>query len=212
MNKELREYIENNILPQYNKNEKAHSITHIKDVINRSFDLVKENNLEVNLDIVYTVAAYHDIGYSINPKNHEIESGKIMYRDSNLKRYFNEDELLIIKEAIEDHRSSKKEEPRSIYGKIVSSADRNNSIEQCLYRTYFYGKKLDSSATDMELFERAHTVLTNKFGENGYAKYYFKDKKYEKFLEDIRKLLKDKDKFIKTQKDYINKLREEGKI
>ena len=212
MNKDLKNYIEKNIFPEYEKNEKAHGIEHIKYVIDRSFELVEENNLNVNKDMVYTIAAYHDIGHHIDPKNHEELSAEIMSKDENLKNFFNKEELNIIKEAIEDHRASSKTDPRSIYGKIVSSADRNNTVEACLKRTYSYGKKLDPEATDEELFLRAYDVLTKKFGEGGYAKFYFKDKKYENFLKEIRELLKDKGKYIKIQRDYINKLKEEGKI
>ena len=206
INKELQNYIENNIFTEYEKNEKGHGIEHIKYVIERSFELVKENNLDVNLDMVYTIAAYHDIGHYIDFKRHEIISAEIMMKDKNLSNFFTEDELVTIKEAIEDHRASAKTDPRSIYGKIVSSADRNNKIEDCLIRTYTYGKKLNPEASDEELFLRAYDVLVNKFGENGYAKFYFKDKKYENFLKEIRELLKDKEKYLNTQREYIKKI------
>ena len=212
INKELKKYIEDNVFPEYSKNEVGHGINHIKDVINRSFELVKENDLEVNLDMVYVIASYHDIGHHIDSANHEKVSADIMSKDNNLKRFFNKSELKIIKEAIEDHRSSSKNDPRSIYGKIVSSADRNNTVEDCLSRTYTYGKRLNPKATDLELFNRAYDVLQEKFGINGYAKYYFKDSKYENFLEELRELLKDKEKFINTQKEYINKLKENNEI
>ena len=65
-----------------------------------------------------------------------------MSKDENLKRFFSEKELKIIKEAIEDHRASSNHDPRSIYGKIVSTADRNITVSSCLKRTYTYGKKL----------------------------------------------------------------------
>ena len=212
INKELQQYIENNIFPEYNKNEKAHNINHIKHVIDRSFELVKENKLDVNNDMVYVIAAYHDIGHHIDSKTHEIISADIMSKDIELKKYFNKEELKTIKEAIEDHRASAKDAPRSIYGRIVSSADRNNRVEDCLLRTYTYGLKLDPKATDEELFLRAYNVLTNKFGDNGYAKFYFKDTNYENFLKEIRELLKDKDKYINTQREYINKLKQDGKL
>ena len=212
VNSELKKYIEDNVFPEYDKNEVGHGINHIKDVINRSFELVKENDLEVNIDMVYVIASYHDIGHHIDSANHEKVSADIMSKDNNLKRFFNLSELKIIKEAIEDHRSSSKTDPRSIYGKIVSSADRNNTVEHCLSRTYTYGKRLNPKATDEELFNRAYDVLQEKFGINGYAKYYFKDSKYERFLEELRELLEDKEKFIKTQRDYINKLKKENKI
>ena len=74
------------------------------------------------------------------------------------------------------------------------------------------GKKLNPEATDEELFLRAYDVLVNKFGENGYAKFFFKDSKYESFLKEIRTLLKDKKNYIEKQKEYIDKLKKEGKI
>ena len=135
-----------------------------------------------------------------------------MSKDKGLFKFFSNEELKTIKEAIEDHRASSKNEPRSIYGKIVSSADRSNSIEECLERTYTYGKKLNPNATDEELFENAYSSLVKKFGENGYAKFYFKDTQYETFLKDIRELLSDKTKYFETQREYINKLKKENKI
>ena len=212
INKELKQYIEESLVPEYGKNESGHGINHIKDVIKRSFELVNENNLDVNMDMVYVIAAYHDIGHHIDSKTHEIISADIMSKDEKLKEFFNEEELKVIKEAIEDHRSSAKDDPRSIYGKIVSSADRNNKVEDCLRRTYTYGKKLNPKATDEELFLRAYDVLQNKFGEDGYAKYYFKDSQYETFLQELRELLKDKDKYINTQREYIKKLKEDNKL
>lgn len=212
INKKLQEYIEKNIYPEYDKNEKGHSIDHIKYVIKRSFELVNENGLDVNLDMVYTIAAYHDIGHHIDSETHEIVSADIMIKDNILKQFFTDEERQTIKEAIEDHRASSKEEPRSIYGRIVSSADRNNTVEDCLRRTYTYGKKLNPDATDEELFIRAYDVLVNKFGEGGYAKFYFKDKQYEDFLKELRELLSDKDNYIETQRKYIEQLKQKGEI
>ena len=211
INNKLKEYIEDNIFPEYSKNDQGHDLEHIKYVINRSIKFA-DTIPDINYDIVYTVASYHDIGHHINPKLHEIISAEIMYKDDNLKEYFSDEERLIIKEAIEDHRASSDHEPRSIYGKIVSTADRNNTVEACLRRSYTYGKRLEPTATDEELFERAHKHLNLKFGEDGYAKFFFKDDEYEKFLHDIRELLADKSNFIKTQRDYINELKLKGEI
>ncbi len=212
INPKLREHIEKNVFPEYQKNESGHGLEHIKKVIDRSFELVLENNLDVNLDMVYVIAAYHDIGHHIDSKTHEIISADIMSKDKELTKFFNDEELKTIKEAIEDHRASAKDDPRSIYGRIVSSADRNNNVEDCLRRTYTYGKKLSPDATDEELFLRAYDVLQNKFGEDGYAKFFFKDSQYEKFLKDLRQLLTDKEKYINTQREYINKLKKEKKL
>ena len=67
-------------------------------------------------------------------------------------------------------------------------------------------------ATDEELFLRAYDVLVNKFGEDGYAKFYFKDTQYENFLKDLRDLLKDKKKYVDTQREFIKKLKKDNKL
>lgn len=206
VDKNLKKFIEESILPEYNKNEKAHGIDHINYVIRRSFELIEQNKLDVDSNMVYAIAAYHDIGHHIDPKKHEQVSADIMSKDENLRQFFSDEELVIIKEAIEDHRASSDHDPRTIYGKIVSSADRNNTVEQCLKRSYYYGKRLNPDATDRELYERAFEHLNLKFGVNGYAKFYLKDKEYENFLEDIRKILIDKEKFCKIQEEYIRKI------
>ena len=211
INEDLKKYIEENIFPEYSKNEPAHNIEHIKYVIRRSFKFA-DTVPNINYNMVYTIAAYHDIGHHIDPKRHEIISGEIMSKDENLKNFFSEEELIVIKEAIEDHRASSNHEPRSIYGKIVSTADRNNTVESCLRRSYTYNKKLHPEYDDEKIFEDCHFHLNDKFGENGYAKFFFKDEEYEKFLKDIRELLSDKKRFIETQKNYINNLKAKGVI
>lgn len=206
----LKKYIKENIIPQYNKNEKGHNINHINYVIKRSFELIEQNELDVDYNMVYVIAAYHDIGHYIDSKKHEKISAEIVSKDEKIKEFFSEEQLQVIKEAIEDHRASSDRDPRSIYGKIVSSADRNNTVEKCLERSYYYGKKLNPNDTDRELYERAFEHLNKKFGYNGYAKFYFKDKEYENFLNNIRKILKDKEEFCKLQEKHIKTL--EGKI
>ena len=106
INKDLKAYIENNIFKEYSKNEEAHGLNHIKFVIKRSLDLSKDKDLDINM--IYTIAAYHDIGHHIDAKNHEAVSAKILLEDENLKKFFNEEEIILMKEAVEDHRASLK--------------------------------------------------------------------------------------------------------
>ena len=208
----LKDYINKNILPLYDNNHIGDEVDRVEYVIKRSQDIIKENNLDVDDNILYTVISFHDIRVNNDEKDHELVSADIMYNDEFLKSFFTDEDRLIIKEAIEDQRAKTDKEPRNIYGKILSSASRNSSVDQCLKRTYYYGKKLNPDATDEELFKRAYEVLKNKFGEGGYAKFYFHDEDYENFLKDIRELLKDKDKFIKIQKEYITKLKERESV
>ncbi len=211
INKDLKKYIEDNIFIEYQKNEEGHNLNHIKYVIDRSFKFAKEIP-NINYNMVYVIASFHDIGHYIDAKKHEIVSASILEQDQNLKKYFNGKEIKIMKEAVEDHRASLNREPRSIYGKIVSTADRNNTVEDCLKRTYSYGREHNKELTDEELFQRSYDVLVNKFGVNGYAKFYFKDLEYEKFLKKLRKLLENKEEFCNTQREYIKKIKKEGII
>ena len=212
INNKLKEYIKNNIYPLYKNNYIGDSLDRIDYVLKRSESIIKENNLNVDNDILYTAISYHDIRRNNDEKNHEIISGEIMFNDEFLNNYFSLEQREIIKEAIEDQRANTDREPRNIYGKILSSASRNSSVEQCLRRSYFYGKKKNPNLSDEKLFEGAYKALLNKFGENGYAKFYFKDSTYEQFLIDIRKLLSDKNNFIKAQKEYIDKLKTDGEL
>ena len=139
-------------------------------------------------------------------EKHGIIAARRFINDKEMANFFNEEQRLIIKEAIEDHRASANHEPRSLYGKIVSSADRNNTVEKCLERSYYYGKKLNPQATEKELYKRAFEHLNLKFGINGYAKFFLKDIEYEKFLNDIREILKDEETFCKMQEKHIKKI------
>jgi len=196
INKALKKYIENDIFPIYNLNEKAHGIEHIKYVIERSLKFAEQFK-NINLDIVYTIAAFHDIGHHIDKDNHEVISANIFYNNPRMKNFFTDEERLIIKEAIEDHRSTLKYEPRSDYGKIVSSADRTSSIDSILMRTHSYGKTHYKDLNIYQLANRAYNHAIEKYGNNGYAKSYCYDEDYEKFKVDLDNLLKDKWAFVK---------------
>lgn len=205
--KDLKYYIEENIFPQYSKNDGGHNIAHILEVIRRSFALNDTFKLGLDDNMIYAIASCHDWGKYENHATHHLIAAKNFMNNEGMKNFFTDEQRKIIKEAIEDHRSSREDEARSVYGKLISSVDRNNTVEDCLRRTYTYGKKLKPDATDEELFLRSYDVLNKKFGENGYVKFYFKDKKYEEFLREIRSLLKEKDTYIITQRDYIMQLK-----
>lgn len=209
INQKLREYIEKNILPLYDDNFIGDGRDRVDYVINRSHQIIEENDLDIDENILYTAISYHDIRKNNEEKRHELISAKIMYNDEFLKSFFTEEERLLIKQAIEDQRAKLEHEPRNIYGKILSSASRNSSVEQCLERSYYYGKKKNPNATDEEIFEGAYNALLSKFGKDGKANFFFKDATYEQFLRDIRVLLSDKHKFIEKQRTYILKMKKE---
>lgn len=194
LNNDLVSYIEKEIFPIYDKNEKAHDISHIINVINHAFNISK--NYDVDLNMIYTIASFHDIGHHIDKENHETISADIMSKDENLKEFFNSEELEIIKLAIEDHRASSSRIPRSIYGKIISAADKNLTVEIAITRTYLYSKKYYPEFTHSELYEEIYNHLNEKFGKNGYAKVYVEDEDYNNFKKDLIALLENKEEFF----------------
>ncbi len=194
INKELENYIKNKILPQYEKNDSGHSLEHIDYVLKRSFKFSKQfQNIDFN--ILYTIATFHDIAHHIDKKNHEKLSAEIFYNNEKMKEFFSERERILIKEAIEDHRASSDSEPRSDYGKIISSADRSTDIDDFLRRTHAYTLKHFPDSTKQEMIERAYDHTEQKYGKSGYAKHYVKDEEYENFREEINLLLQDSEKF-----------------
>ena len=62
VNPDLKKYVEERIFPEYSKNDQGHGILHILEVIRRSFVLNNELNLGLNPNMIYTVAASHDLG------------------------------------------------------------------------------------------------------------------------------------------------------
>ena len=198
INDKLKKYIEENIFPSYKKNDLGHNIDHIKYVINRSLKFASRVE-GINYDMVYTIAAYHDIGHYIDAKNHEKVSAEMLLADDNLKEFFTAEEIKIMSEAVYDHRASMEGEPRSIYGKIVSSADRNTLIDVPLKRTYAYRIEHNPKDPIEKIIEESREHIIDKFGKKGYAteKMYFEDLDYKKFLEDISKLAENKEEFKK---------------
>ena len=173
-------------------------------VIGRSFDLIRD--LDVDPNMVYVIAAYHDIGHHIDAKNHEIESAAIMAHDDHLKKFFSNEQLNTIKQAIEDHRSSSRDNPRSIYGEIVVSADKNTSIEQAIERAYSYSISHNSGFSDDEHYAETLHHIINKFGKSGYGKSYINDEIYLKFLADVQDIIEDESKFAAKYKDVVSKM------
>ncbi len=202
INVELMRYIENEIFPLYERNEEGHGIKHIKTVIKRSLELAKK--YDVSLDMVYTIASYHDLGHYIDRKTHEIISAEIFMKDEKVKQWFTEEQINIIKEAIEDHRASSDHKPRSIYGMIVGTADRKIiDIDNIIKRSYSYGKRNYEGLSEEEQIERVYQHLTEKYGENGYAKIYLEDKEFDEAIKKLRKALSNKEEFIKRVKKVV---------
>ena len=198
VNPQIKRYIENKIFPEYEKNDQGHGILHIREVIRRSFALKDTLKLNLNDDIVYTVAACHDWGKYEEKKDgekHAVIAARRFYNDEQMPNFFNEQERTTIKEAIEDHSSSLEDMPRSDYGKLVSSADRNTRIEMVFIRSFFVGKSRTPDMTIEEFLDFTFKRLSKRYGEEKPENMFFEDETYKTFLNDMRALLQNEIEF-----------------
>lgn len=165
INLDLQIYIEEKIFPKYEKYY-SHGMLHINNVIKNTLLLANYYNLDENM--AYVIASYHDIGLNVNRENHEYESGKFLNNDSELKKYFSSEQIKIMKEAVEDHRGSRKEEPRNIYGKILSDSDRDFDIEVLAKRQLPTSlKNYPELTTFDEHFERCYQYILKRVNTSG---------------------------------------------
>lgn len=207
MHKELVQYIESNIYPLYSRNDWAHQLWHIEDVIKKSLKLAK--GYSVNLDMVYVIASFHDLGCFISRDNHEEISAHLMEQDHFIQNYFSDEDIQIMKEAIIDHRGSLEYEPRSIYGKIISSADRFVTIEGIMRSTHSYTLEFLPEVDWDQMVETSYSYIKKKYGKNGYAKSYIPNPDYDSFLEEVEKYLNDRELFSKKLLEVDELLRKE---
>ena len=183
----LCEHIRERIIPQYVNFDKAHRIDHVEKVIEESMKLAL--HYEVNSAMVYTIAAYHDLGLCEGREFHHIVSGKILFADETLWKWFTDDQMLQMKEAIEDHRASNKQAPRSIYGKIVAEADRIIDPEITLRRTVQYGLSHYPEMDKERQYERFRKHLADKYAEGGYLKLWIPQSDNAGRLAELRQLI-----------------------
>ena len=165
INEDLKKYIEKNIFSKYEKYY-SHGMIHINNVINNMLMLADYYNLDKNMS--YIVAAYHDIGLNIDRENHEYESGKILENDLELKKFFDNKQIAIMKEAIEDHRGSRKIRPRNFYGECLSDSDRDFDIEILAKRQIATSlKNYPELKTFDEHFERCYEYICKRINDKG---------------------------------------------
>lgn len=181
---DLMEFIETEILPRYANFDQAHRLSHVNNVIRQSLDLARKIGADINM--AYTIAAYHDLGLEGPRAIHHVTSGKILLADNRLRRWFSTDKIKIMKEAVEDHRASASHSPRSIYGKIVAEADRELDPMVVFKRTILYGKDHYSEMSKEQQWKRFTEHLKNKYSNTGYIKLWIPGSSNEKKLKEIR--------------------------
>jgi len=203
MNRLLKTYLDQNIIPIYDGFDFAHRSDHVKKVIFMSLEIAKD--YEVDLDMVYTIACYHDIGMQFGREKHHITGGLFLYNDQELKKYFDQSQLITMKEAVEDHRASNDDEPRTIYGKIIAEADRDIDFDTVCLRTVQFGFKHYPHLNSDEHVDRAYAHIVDKYGPNGYLKLWLHTKHNQNGLKEIhQKLINEQEMKAYIKNIYLN--------
>jgi len=200
---DLVEFIETQILPQYAQFDRAHNLEHVTRVIRRSLELAKKTGADI--DMVYTIAAYHDIGMSGPRAVHHITGGRILAADARLRRWFSDEQIRLMREAIEDHRASASRAPRSIYGKIVAEADRDIVPEVVLRRTVQFGLANYPELDKEQQWQRFVEHMDNKYSANGYLRLWIPGSPNEQKLKELRDIIADTQRL----RSYFEKFFEE---
>nr|WP_296052919.1 HD domain-containing protein [uncultured Prevotella sp.] len=203
---ELMEFVERQILPRYNAFGESHGLRHVTRVIKNSLRLADVTGADI--DMVYVIAAYHDLGMEGPRAIHHLTSGKILMADARLKKWFNADQLKVMKEAVEDHRASSSRQPRSIYGKIVAEADRDIDVHEIFLRAIQYGKENGPDKTVEEHWERFAQHMDEKYSNNGYIKLWIPNSPNEKALKELRNIIEDKKLLRKAFDDIWKEMSE----
>jgi uncharacterized protein len=100
---------------------------------------------------------------------------------------------MLMRDAVEDHRASSKNAPRSIYGAIVAEADRHIDPETILRRTMQFGLKQNPEADFEWHFNRAYQHMLEKYAEGGYMRLWLNSKRNVEGLNALRAIIHDKE-------------------
>ena len=188
---EIITYIEQQILPLYDSFDRGHRQDHARQVIERSAQLAQ--GFDVDEEMVYVVAAYHDTGLVEGRELHHIVSGEIVMADESLRQWFGEGQIKVMAEAVEDHRASNSNVPRSIYGKIVAEADRLIDGVTIVRRTIQYGLTHYPQLDKEGHYDRFVEHMNEKYAEGGYLKLWIPESPNAQRLRDFQQKIKSED-------------------
>ena len=190
LSNDIISYIENEIIPRYDHFDAAHQRDHVNMVIQQSLEIAE--HLDVDPNMVYVIAAYHDTGLCEGRERHHEVSAQIIKADKNLRKWFTEEQIQTMSDAAEDHRASAKNAPRTIYGRIVAEADRFIDPETIVRRTIQYGLDHYPELSKEQQYDRMMQHLHEKYGRKGYLKLWFSESPNAARLEKLRQIIDEK--------------------
>lgn len=187
--KALQDYIEHEVIPRYAAFDKAHREDHARMVIGRAIAMGKA--YDIDEEVLYTAAACHDLGLSLDRKTHHLESGRIIRRDARLQEWFSREQIETIAQAAEDHRASATTPPRSIYGALVAEADRMIEPVTIIRRTVQFGLAHYPELDKESHWQRTLEHLNEKYAEGGYLHLLIPGSPNEAPLAELRSIIHD---------------------
>lgn len=188
---EIIEYVEQEIIPRYAAFDKAHQEGHVRTVIEQSLKLA-EHTPSMDADMLYVIAAFHDLGLVNGRENHHRDSRKILEADEFVKSHFTAEQVRTMVEAVEDHRASNSQKPRSEYGLTVAEADRFIDAETIIRRTIQYGLANFPQLDRTGHYQRTIDHLNQKYGPDGYLKIWIPWSDNARNLKKLHAILADK--------------------
>ena len=198
----LEQYIEQAILPQYDAFDGGHRRDHAQMVIDESLKLARVYGADSQM--AYAIAAYHDLGLRFDRETHHIHSGEILIKDRQLRTWFTDEQLLTMRDAVEDHRASSKNPPRTIYGAIVAEADRQINPTLVIHRTMAYSLKLFPNGDFETLYQRTKEHLLEKYAEGGYMRLWLNSERNVRSLEQLRVIIRDEKQLRTLCKEWFD--------
>ena len=183
----LQRFVREEILPRYDAFDPGHRRDHAEAVIEQALELAA--HYDVDPEILYVAAAYHDLGIIEGRETHHLVSGRIIRADMSLLQWLTPEGIELAAQAAEDHRASSDHAPRTIYGRIIAEADRLIDPETVIRRTVEYGfahyPELDKEGHWRRTLEHMH----EKYAEGGYLKLWIPESRNAARLTELRAII-----------------------
>ncbi len=206
---DLKQYVEQEILPRHKDYDAAHRPDHVRRVIARAMMIGGQWPVA---RLIYAAAAMHDIGICCGREEHHLHSGRIIREDRELRRWFSAEEVEIIAQAAEDHRASATRAPRSLLGCIVAEADRDIEPETIVRRTVEYGISHYPTLDRKGHWQRTLEHLHEKYAEGGYIKLWLEESPNAAPLAELRALIADEGRLRALFDSLFDTLTNENKL
>jgi len=164
-----REALRESVKPDYQKNDLAHQIDHADQVWENAKELVRRNEIVLDMDLLYACVYVHDVCVWKDRAQHHVRAAEYVLRQENeLLNIFSVNEQILISHAVREHRSSTKMKPSTKYSYVLQMADKGKPVlRDVIARSAKYhnknGKSVDAIAREVG------SHLSIKFGRNGYA-------------------------------------------